>query len=254
MKYIFVFCFGIILGSFYSLCVDRIPKEESILHPNSHCNNCNIRLKWYDLIPLLSFINLKGKCRYCNKRIGIENIAIEVLTGIVFVILFKYFNFSLSFIKYLVLFSILIVSAFIDYNTQYIFFKVSIVGVTSGFLFLILDILNNEKIQDIILRVLVPLLIVGIIMFIVKKIRGIDGIGYGDLEVFLFLSLYLSLKVMFLSMYLSVVLVSLIGIIRYIRGDRRKYVAFVPYISVATFISVVFYEDIINYYLLLIRV
>lgn len=254
MKFIFIFCLGTILGSFFSLCVDRIPKEESIIYPSSYCNNCNNKLRYYDLIPLLSFINLKGKCRYCNKEIGVQHIIIEILTGTVFIILFRYFNFSLDFIKYIFLFSILIISAFIDYNTQYVFFNISIVGIISGVLFLILDILNGEKLLYIILGILMPLLIIGIIMFIVKKVKGIEGIGYGDLEIFLCLSLYLNLKITILIMYLSVILVSFAGGVKYICGQKTKYVAFVPYIFVATLISVIFHENIIKYFLILIRV
>lgn len=165
-----------------------------------------------------------------------------------FVVLLKYFNFSLNFIKYGLLFSILMVSSFIDYNTQYVFFNVSIIGIVSGVLFFILDILNGKEILSMFLKVIIPLFLIYGIMFIVKKIKKIDGIGYGDLEIFLILSLYLELRVVFLSMYLSILLVSCVAIIKYIK-NRQQYVAFVPYMSIATFVSVIFYEDIINYYL-----
>lgn len=254
LKFIFMFCFGTILGSFFSLCVERVPKGERVLSSNSHCTNCHSQLKHYDLIPLLSFIKLKGKCRYCNEKIDIQHIIIEILTGVIFVILLKYFNLSLDFIKYIVLFSILIISAFIDYNTQYVFFSVSIIGIINGVLFLILDILNGEKILSIILSILIPLLIIGIIMFIIKKIKKMDGIGCGDLEIFLLLSLYLNLKIIILTMYLSLILVSFVGGLKYIYGQRTRYVAFVPYIFVATFISVIFHENIIRYFFMLIGV
>lgn len=254
MEFIFIFCFGTILGSFFSLCVERVPKGESILYPNSHCFNCHSQLKYYDLIPLVSFIKLKGKCRYCNEKIGIQHIIIEILTGIIFVILLKYFNFSLDFIKYTVLFSILIISAFIDYNTQYVFFSVSVIGIINGVLFLILDILNGEKILYIILSIIIPLVIIGAIMLTIKKIKRIDGIGYGDLEIFLLLSLYLNFKIILLTIYLSVILVGFVGIIKYIKGDRKRYVAFVPYISVATLISIIFHENILSYYLFLVGI
>lgn len=249
MKYIFVFYYGMVLGNFFSTCVDRIPQEKSILYPNYCCNNCNSKLKYYNLIPLLSFFNLRGKCKNCNKNIGIQHVIIKILTGIMFVVLLKYFNFSLNFIKYGLLFSILMVSSFIDYNTQYVFFNVSIIGIVSGVLFFILDILNGKEILSMFLKVIIPLFLIYGIMFIVKKIKKIDGIGYGDLEIFLILSLYLELRVVFLSMYLSILLVSCVAIIKYIKKNRQQYVAFVPYMSIATFVSVIFYEDIINYYL-----
>ena len=99
MKYIFVFYYGMVLGNFFSTCVDRIPQEKSVLYPNYCCNNYNSKLKYYNLIPLLSFLNLRGKCKNCNKNIGIQHVIIKILTGIMFVVLLKYFNFSLNFIK-----------------------------------------------------------------------------------------------------------------------------------------------------------
>lgn len=181
MKYIFVFYYGMVLGNFFSTCVDRIPQEKSILYPNYCCNNYNSKLKYYNLIPLLSFLNLRGKCKNCNRNIGIQHVMIKILTGIMFVVLLKYFNFSLNFIKYGLLFSILMVSSFIDYNTQYVFFNVSIIGIVSGVLFFILDILNGKEILSMFLKVIIPLFLIYGIMFIVKKINKIDGIGYGDL-------------------------------------------------------------------------
>lgn len=160
MKYIFVFYYGMVLGNFFSTCVDRIPQEKSILYPNYCCNNCNSKLKYYNLIPLLSFLNLRGKCKECNKNIGIQHVIIKILTGIMFVVLLKYFNFSLNFIKYGLLFSILMVSSFIDYNTQYVFFNVSIIGIVSGVLFFILDILNGKEILSMFLKVIIPLFLI----------------------------------------------------------------------------------------------
>lgn len=220
MSFIFIFCFGIILGEIFDFLVCEIPKVQNV---------------------------------ECEKNFIIQGYAIKLLTGIIFIILFKRFEFSLDFIKYIVLFSVLIVSAFIDYNTQYVFFCVSVIGIISGVLFVIFDILNGEQIINVILSIIVPFIIIYTIMFITKRVKGIDGFGYGDIEIFLFLSLYLDLKLMILIMYLSVLLAGLVGIIRLIYHSNKKYVAFVPYILVATFITIIFHENIINYYLNLIK-
>lgn len=249
MSLILVFCFGTILGSFYALCIERIAKEESVIYPGSYCRKCNNALVYYDMIPIFSFINLKGKCRYCNESIGIQNILIEVLTGIIFIILFIYFGFSIIFIKHVFLFSILIISAFIDYNTKYVFSNVSLVGIGGGCIFLIVDILNGEKLSSIILSIIIPMALLLSIMVFTKKR---EGIGNGDLEIFFLLALYLNLQSMILVMYLSIILVTLVEGIKRFLGYKDKYVAFVPYITVATFITVFFYNNILDYYISLI--
>lgn len=221
MDFIIIFCFGIILGKVFNFLVYKIPNVENV-----ECKSNFIR----------------------------QGYIIKFLTGFIFIILFQRFGFSLNFIKYILLFSVLIVSAFIDYNTQYVFFCVSIIGIISGCLFIVFDIVNGEKILNIILSIIVPLIIIYTIMFITKILKDIDAFGYGDVEIFLFLSLYLELKLIILIMYLSVLLVSIVSSIKFICGNKQKYTAFVPYILTATFITVVFHEEIINYYLNLIKI
>ena len=75
--YIFVFLYGIVIGSFLNVCIYRIPKKESIVTVGSHCMKCGHQLKWYDLFPLFSFLFLKGKCRYCGTKLSVQYPVIE---------------------------------------------------------------------------------------------------------------------------------------------------------------------------------
>ncbi|PIW10997.1 MAG: prepilin peptidase, partial [Caldiserica bacterium CG17_big_fil_post_rev_8_21_14_2_50_35_7] len=72
MIYIAVFIFGLIIGSFLNVVIYRVPRNQSIINPPSHCPKCNTKLKWDDMIPLLSYIILKGKCRYCGTKISFQ--------------------------------------------------------------------------------------------------------------------------------------------------------------------------------------
>lgn len=84
--YIYMFCMGVVLGSFYTLAVYRIPLGQDITHIRSYCPKCNHRLEFLDLIPVLSYIFLGGKCRYCKEKIRPRYLILEVLSGIVFLI------------------------------------------------------------------------------------------------------------------------------------------------------------------------
>ena len=108
------FVIGIITGSFLHLCAYRLPRRKSILFPSSHCPHCTTRIKAVDLVPLLSYIWLQGKCRFCGARISISHPLIELLTGLLFMIAYLRFGLSTMLIKALLLISLLMIIAMID--------------------------------------------------------------------------------------------------------------------------------------------
>ena len=117
---IIIFIYGIIIGSFLNVCIYRIPREESIAFPSSHCPSCGTSLKWYDNIPLFSYISLMGKCRYCKTKISLQYPIIEFINGFTYLLLYNHFDLSLVFIFYALICSVLIVITFIDYYTHHI--------------------------------------------------------------------------------------------------------------------------------------
>lgn len=106
---IFIFIFGTILGSFYGVWATRLPNGESILYPESHCEFCQKKLKWYELIPVLSFLFQRGKCNHCKHKLPLVYLLIEVFTGLLFAICFLKFNFSYQFFISIILSSLLII-------------------------------------------------------------------------------------------------------------------------------------------------
>lgn len=80
--YIIIFLFGIVIGSFLNVCIFRIPKKEDIVKMSSHCMSCGYRLKWYDMIPVFSFLALRGKCRKCGSKLSVQYTLIEAANGI----------------------------------------------------------------------------------------------------------------------------------------------------------------------------
>ena len=126
--------FGMLVGSFLNVCICRMPKDESIVSPPSHCPLCSYRIKWYDNIPLLSYLMLHGKCRGCGAHISLQYPLVELLNGILTLLLFLRFGPTLVFAALFLLCSALVVITFIDIEHQIIPDEISLPGIVVGFL------------------------------------------------------------------------------------------------------------------------
>ena len=107
--YIIIFIFGSIMGSFLNVLAVRLSNNESIIYPRSHCHNCNHKLKWYELIPIISYIIQKGKSRCCHTRIPISYLIVEIVTGALYCTAYHSFGFTNELIISLIFISSLIV-------------------------------------------------------------------------------------------------------------------------------------------------
>lgn len=240
------FIFGLVFGSFYNVCIYRIPRQENIAFPPSHCANCKRELKAYELIPVISYLALGGKCRGCKQKISFIYPLIELITGFIFLGMYINFGISINTFKYIILFSILLIEAVIDIKTKEVYFSVSLVGFLFGIIFSIIEIINGKPIIEGVLSILIPLIIVGIIYLLAKRF---DGFGAGDLEVYLFIALYLSPILMGLTIMFSIIIGGVFAIILLLMGKRKVLIPFVPFISIGTLISVLWGIDILNMYL-----
>ena len=148
MLYPFFFIFGTIIGSFLNVLIDRLPNEESI-NGRSHCDFCKKTIAPYDLIPVLSYILLKGKCRYCGKKLSIQYPLIEVLTGIIFVLIwFNVPDFSVMLNSFQHLFSNQILNQVQDDIFQNWMQKSIYLGITSCFIVIFFADVKYQIIPD----------------------------------------------------------------------------------------------------------
>lgn len=135
---LFVFVLGLITGSFVNVCIYRIPREESISFPPSHCTSCGVRIKPYDLFPVISYIILGGKCRNCGDRISISYPLTELSVGLLFLALYYVYGISFDFLRFMVLIPLILVIGIIDLKTSDVYFKTTITGIILGILFIII--------------------------------------------------------------------------------------------------------------------
>ena len=131
---IIVFILGLVLGSFANVCIYRMPRNLSIVKPNSHCTKCNSFIKWYDNIPILSYIFLKGKCRNCGSKISFIYPTIEFICGLLFLSMYFLFGFSYILIPFCLLVFCLLVITVIDFDFQIIPDEISFFLIILGLL------------------------------------------------------------------------------------------------------------------------
>lgn len=239
---ILIFIIGLIVGTSINLLSYQIQKEKGTFKKIS-CDNCGKEIELIEVIPLISFIKNLGKCRKCKNKLGYINIVTEVVTGIVLVLIYYKFSLGFLFVKFAFLFIILILSSLIDIRTMSVYFAVSIVGIIGGIIFATIAVIQGASLLQILLSVSIPLVILGLVMLISSKFEGMGG---GDLEVFLFIALYLNPIQIVMALLLSIILAGIISVGSMIRGNKESYIAFVPYISLGTLITVIFGDKIIN--------
>jgi leader peptidase (prepilin peptidase)/N-methyltransferase len=247
------FIFGAIIGSFLNVCIYRLPRKESIITPGSHCLNCNSKIKWYDNIPILSYIILKGKCRNCKAKISLRYPLVEILTSLSFMFLVYRYGITLTTIDIILFITLLIVITFIDFAHQIILDKVILFGMLLGF---ILGILNNQNIISMLLGSILGGTILYVIAIFGNLLFKKESMGGGDIKFSAMLGIFLGWKLMLLTIFLGFIFASIIGIV-FIYLSKAKMdnkIPFGPFLSLASVVSLFLGEDIINWYLNLIIV
>jgi leader peptidase (prepilin peptidase) / N-methyltransferase len=132
MIILFAGLFGLAIGSFLNVCIHRIPRRENLVSPPSHCPICQGRIRWYDNIPLFSYLLLGGKCRSCGTRISYRYPLVEAMAGAGFALLVYRFGIALPTLFYLVFFSALVVLTFIDLEHMILPFVITKGGAVLG--------------------------------------------------------------------------------------------------------------------------
>ena len=237
MEIIFIAIIGLCIGSFLNVCIYRIPREESIIFPPSHCTTCSYKLQSYDLIPLLSYLFLKGRCRGCGERISI-------------LIYCNYGN-SIDSLKGFLLSSLLIVIAGIDLKTHYIYKSTTIFGIGAFIFIEIIDLLISWQIHwENLLAGALGVIVIGAIVFFT------GGMGEGDIEIALIIGLFLGIKGLMLALFIAFILGGIIASIFLILKfkERKAEIAFGPYLAMGAIISLLYSTEIINWYISLMKI
>lgn len=246
---ILIFTYGLLIGSFLNVCIYRIPREENIAFPSSHCPNCNTSLKWYDNIPLFSYISLKGKCRYCDTSISSQYPMIELFNSIIYLLLFYKFDLAIDFIFYALISSTLIVVTMIDFKKMIIPDSLIVTLLVLSILHKATNYIINKTPIRIIDSIGGLLIAGGIFLIIVILSKG--GMGGGDVTLIGALGFIVGIKYIILTIFLSFVIGGLISVFLLATKlkTRKDPVPFGPFIVLGFMITLFWGEMLIEWYM-----
>jgi leader peptidase (prepilin peptidase)/N-methyltransferase len=247
--YAFVFVFGLVVGSFVNVLIYRVPECLSIITPPSSCVYCGKKLAVRDLVPVLSYVFLKGRCRYCGERISPRYPLVELLTAAVFVILFSRFGLTVPFFAFAYLMTILTAVFFIDIDRRIIPNGLVLAALAGGLVFFVYNCIypNPQVFGDnkwwTPLAGMLPgsgfLLLVAILGSIIYRTE--DAMGMGDVKLMAPIGLFLGWKLCITALALSVILGGLTSIVlMLLRIKKRKdTVAFGPFLVIGAFVTII---------------
>jgi len=242
---LYIAILGLFIGSFLNVCIYRLPLGQNISYPPSHCMKCEKKIKFYDLIPVISYIFLKGKCRYCGEKISIRYPIIELITGVLFGALYIEYGIGFNLCKYALFSCFLIVIGMIDFDTTDVYLKTTLPGIVCG---VVLAIVGWRLKFGLTTYIYGAILGGGLISLIIL-LTG--GMGWGDAEICLICGIFLGLKLTVVMLFLAFVLGGIGGITLIItkKKSRKDYIPFGPYIAIAAIMVMYFGEKIANWYL-----
>ena len=240
--YVLVFLYGIMIGSFLNVCIYRIPKGENIAIVRSHCMTCDHQLKWYDNIPLLSWMILRGKCRYCKAPISPQYPIIEASNGLLWLLVSIVKGISVDSLLYALLFSALLTLSVIDFRTYEIPAGINIFILALGLIMTVLhytDWLNH----------VIGFLAVSIPLYILIVVTDGRAMGGGDMKLMAAAGLLIGWKLIILAFALGCIVGAPIHVLRMRLSGEDRVLAMGPYLSVGIAIAVLWGDRLIEMYL-----
>lgn len=246
-----VFVFGLCIGSFLNVCIYRIPQNLSIVRPRSRCPKCGYQIPFYDNIPLVSYILLKGRCRNCQNTISFRYPMIELMSGLLAVSTFLRFGLSVEGVIYYAFIEVLLMITFIDIDHRIIPDSISLPGIPINFIasFFISSVTWKEA--------LIGILVGGGSLFIVASlyhlITGREGMGGGDIKLLAMIGALIGWKGVLYTIFVSSAIGTVVGIIFMIlkHGTMKLAIPFGPFLAIGAISYVLFGKELIRWYFLL---
>ena len=229
MEAFIAFLAGLLIGSFLNVCIFRMPRDISIIDPpRSHCPNCDAQIRWYDNIPVLSFLLLRGKCRDCKAPISLRYPLVELLTGALFSGCVLAFGLTAPALKYILFGSAMIALIFADFEERILPDEFTIGGTVAGLImswfvplqpglsFLFVHDGQKKQMLSVVESVLGSIVCAGVLWIVGKlyyRVRHRDGLGFGDVKMVMMIGAFLGLQGTLMTVILGSVIGSVVGLL-----------------------------------------
>lgn len=255
-----VFALGLCVGSFLNVCIYRMPYELSVIKPSSRCGKCKTPIAWYDNLPVISYLLLKGTCRHCGESFSPRYMLVELLTGVCFVLAFMRFYQNTSpavtvFFAF-VLTAFLIAIAFIDIDHFIIPDEFSISGIFIGLVFSFLnpDFLGYETALESVGFSLLSAVAAGAMLWLVgeagTRVFKKEALGMGDVKLLAMLGAFMGLRLALLALFFSALSGTVISVLMMLLGKLKtgQHIPYGPYLSVGGFVAFLWGRQILDWY------
>jgi leader peptidase (prepilin peptidase)/N-methyltransferase len=240
---------GLALGSFMNVCIYRIPLEKSIIRPSSSCPNCGKKIRFYDNIPLISYLLLLGKCRHCHHPISWRYPAVEAITGLLSLALFIRYGVSFQYLLFLLFAATLVTISFIDLDHQIIPDVLSIPGIVAGLTAAFIP--GNVSWFDSIIGIIGgggTLFLVGLVY---EKLTGKQGMGGGDVKLLAMIGAWMGWRSLPFVLLVSSLTGAIIGSVFLLAAGKgyRVRIPFGPFLSLGALFYIFFGPQLTNWYI-----
>lgn len=247
-----IFSLGACIGSFLNVCIFRIPAGTSVVTPPSACRKCGHRLAWWENIPLISFLILRGKCRSCGEKISIQYPIVEFLNGVLYVLLWLRFGLGLEMAIYAVFVSAMLVVTFIDLEHYIIPDVISLPGIIIcfGASFLLPGLSWQDSLLGIVVGGGILLLVAWVYYLMTKR----EGMGGGDVKLLAMIGALLGWKAIPAVIFLSAASGAIVGIVLMLLKERGRQhpIPFGPFLAGAAVIYIFYGQRVMDWYLSLV--
>lgn len=247
MDYIWITCMGIMIGSFLNVCIYRLPQHESIVFPGSHCVRCGHHLGPIELVPVMSYLALRGKCKHCGSSISIRYMLIELLTGILFLMVYKSYGFQVETLFYLNFVIFAIVLAMIDWDYMILPTAIIRIGLASAIVLGGVVCLLNGNTYMFLNRGLASILgylIFMLIFYGAKWLLHKEGLGYGDVRLMMFLGFYVGLEGLVMLIIIACSIAALYGISLLIIKKKNEPFPLGPFLNIGAMMVILYGNNI----------
>jgi leader peptidase (prepilin peptidase)/N-methyltransferase len=241
---ILFFLLGLAMGSFFNVCIDRLPRNESIVGPSSYCEACGHRLSRLDLIPVISYLVLRGRCRYCQAKIPSRLVLVEIVTGLLFLLFWYYYGLSREFAFSLIYASFFVVIFFIDIKHYLVLNKVIYPAIAIA-----LIIAGATQYYDIAAPLLGGLTGAGSLFIVALISKG--GMGMGDVKLGAFIGVIVGYPQAFVFLLISVIAggVFATGLLLVKRKGRKEAIPFAPFLVTGGIITMLYGSGVLDFLL-----
>ncbi|MDA8138670.1 MAG: prepilin peptidase [Desulfobacteraceae bacterium] len=248
---VYVFIIGLCVGSFLNVCIYRLPAGRSIVRPASACGKCGTAIRWYDNLPIVSYIILRGRCRACGASFSIRYPLVELLTGLSALAVWQHMGGQPQSVIYFLFIAALLTITFIDIDHRIIPDSISLPGIPIGLLFCLFQLIPSMRWLDSLLGILCGGGSLFVVAWTYQLLTGKEGMGGGDIKLLAMIGAFIGWKGVLFTIMASSFIGTLVGVAVMLstRQGMKLAVPFGPFLAMGAVLYLFFGPQLIGWYL-----